>query len=66
MGGVDTHKDLHVAAARLPQGSRSNAYVPPDYARIHQEPRRKGVTLTLLWQEYVEPRRQDLPPYAIL
>jgi transposase len=41
-------------AARLLPGSRNSAYVPPDYARIHQELRRKGVTLTLLWQEYVD------------
>jgi transposase len=27
-------------------------YARPDYARIHQELRRKGVTLMLLWQEY--------------
>ncbi|WP_232316850.1 hypothetical protein [Candidatus Burkholderia verschuerenii] len=27
------------------------AYAPPDYGRIHQELRRKGVTLTLLWRE---------------
>ena len=28
------------------------AYAQPDYGRIHQELRRKGVTLTLLWEEY--------------
>lgn len=27
-------------------------YAQPDYGRIHQELRRKGVTLTLLWEEY--------------
>ncbi|AOJ58706.1 transposase [Burkholderia thailandensis] len=27
-------------------------YVQPDYGRIHQELRRKGMTLTLLWEEY--------------
>ena len=46
--------DEAAIAARLLPGSRSSAYVPPDYARIHQELRRKGVTLTLLWQEYVD------------
>lgn len=28
------------------------AYAQPDYGRVHQELRRKGVTLTLLWEEY--------------
>ena len=27
-------------------------YAQPDYGRIHQELRRKGMTLTLLWEEY--------------
>ncbi len=46
--------DEAAIAARLLPSARKSAYVPPDYARIHQELRRKGVTLTLLWQEYVE------------
>jgi transposase len=28
------------------------AYAQPDYGRIHEELRRKGATLTLLWEEY--------------
>ena len=39
-------------AARLLPGSRSSAYVQPDFGRIHHELRRKGVTLMLLWEEY--------------
>lgn len=31
---------------------RMSAHVEPDYARVHQELKRKGVTLTLLWEEY--------------
>jgi len=31
---------------------RPRAHVLPDYGRIHQELRRKGVTLMLLWEEY--------------
>ena len=27
-------------------------FVRPDYGRMHQELRRKGVTVMLLWQEY--------------
>ena len=30
----------------------SDMYAQPDYGRIHQELGRKGVTLTLLWEEY--------------
>jgi transposase len=32
--------------------ARASAFVEPDYAVIHQELKRKGVTLTLLWEEY--------------
>lgn len=30
---------------------RASAQVEPDYARVHQELKKKGVTLTLLWEE---------------
>jgi len=32
--------------------ARASAFVEPDYALVHQELKRKGVTLTLLWEEY--------------
>jgi transposase len=35
-----------------PAAVRESAHVEPDYARVHQELKRKGVTLTLLWEEY--------------
>jgi len=31
---------------------RPRAHVQPDFGRIHQELRRKGMTLQLLWEEY--------------
>jgi transposase len=31
---------------------KPHEYVQPDYGRIHQELRRKGMTLMLLWEEY--------------
>lgn len=31
---------------------RELGYAVPDYAQVHQELKRKGVTLQLLWQEY--------------
>ena len=30
----------------------SRDHVQPDYGRLHQELRRKGITLMLLWEEY--------------
>ena len=36
----------------LPRPSKQSDYVLPDYGRIHQELRRKGMTLMLLWEEY--------------
>ena len=32
--------------------ARTSAFIEPDYAVVHQELKRKGVTLTLLWEEY--------------
>ena len=32
--------------------ARMSAFAEPDYAQVHQEPKRKGVTLILLWEEY--------------
>jgi len=36
----------------LAKPAKPSAYVLPDYGRIHQELRRKGMTLMLLWEEY--------------
>ena len=33
-------------------GAPAAGHVAPDFAHIHQELKRKGVTLTLLWEEY--------------
>ena len=32
--------------------SHASAFAEPDYASVHQELKKKGVTLTLLWEEY--------------
>ena len=34
--------------------AREPTFAEPDYARVHQELKKKGVTLTLLWEEYRE------------
>lgn len=36
----------------LPAPRPSDLFAPADYGRIHQELRRKGMTLALLWEEY--------------
>jgi predicted transcriptional regulator len=45
---------------------RTSGFVAPDYGRMHQELRRKGMTLMLLWEEHVsqhpEPERHQ-PAY---
>src|SRR5690242_2597863 len=52
------------AAAGTKQGHRR--HVEPDWAEIHRELKRKHVTLTMLWDEYIErwPRRVSL--FALL
>ena len=42
---------LHNRLLGPPQ--RASAFVQPDYGRMHQELRRKGMTMMLLWQEHV-------------
>ena len=42
-----------LATALQPRSVAAQPVVVPDWARIHRELDRKGVTLTLLWQEYV-------------
>lgn len=36
----------------LPRTNTASSYVEPDWATVHRELDRKGVTLVLLWQEY--------------
>lgn len=43
--------ELHNRLLSLPH--KASAFVQPDYGRVHQELRRKGMTLMLLWQEHV-------------
>ena len=46
----DTALERRVVQGRT---DRPSHYQLPDYGRIHQELRRKGMTLMLLWEEYV-------------
>ena len=38
-------------AGVLGRDAAASPIVPPDFARVHTELRREGVTLMLLWQE---------------
>jgi transposase len=40
--------------ALLPVSRPPSGFVEPDWARVHQDLQRQGVTLMLLWQEYTE------------
>ncbi len=46
----------------LAKPAKPASYAMPDYGRIHQELRRKGVTLMLLWEEY-QAENADRQPY---
>jgi transposase len=45
--------ERQVLARLVPRSVSAVPYVEPDWGRIHQELSRKGVTLLLLWEEYV-------------
>jgi transposase len=47
-----------------PQTKKINHYHEPDYASLHQELKRKGVTLLLLWQEYEQAQGKKAYRYA--
>lgn len=42
-----------LSEALLPRRAAPERFIEPDYGEIHQELKRKGVTLQLLWSEYV-------------
>lgn len=42
-------------ARLLPRRTGAREVTAPDFGRVHQELGRKGVTLHLLWEEYVTP-----------
>ncbi len=45
--------ERRLLARLVPRSASAVPYVEPDWGRIHQELSRKGVTLLLLWEEYV-------------
>jgi transposase len=55
----DTALERRVIQGRT---DRPEHYVPPNYGLVHQQLRRKGMTLMLLWEEYVA-AHPDRPTY---
>lgn len=55
---VQDWSEQRLTSALLPKASTSQPYIAPDWGRIHRELDRKGMTLMLLWQEYVETHPQ--------
>jgi len=51
---VQDWSEQRLTSTLLPKANTSQPYITPDWGRIHRELDRKGVTLMLLWQEYVE------------
>ena len=49
--GVD---EVRLQALLFPTNKPQSRFVEPDYFQLHQELKNKGVTLQLLWAEYVE------------
>lgn len=45
--------ERELATRLLPRQASAGAFVEPDWGRVHLELARKGVTLMLLWEEYV-------------
>lgn len=50
---VQSWSEQQLATALQPRSAAAPSVVVPDWGRIHRELDRKGVTLMLLWQEYV-------------
>ena len=55
---VQGWSEQQLSTALQPRSAASLPVVVPDWGRIHRELDRKGVTLMLLWQEYVEANPQ--------
>lgn len=50
---VQGWSEQQLATALQPRAATSQPFVEPDWSRVHRELDRKGMTLMLLWQEYV-------------
>ena len=56
--------DARLEALLFPLKARPPRYTEPGYLSIHQQLKRKGVTLQLLWQEYCEHYQESAYRYT--
>ena len=50
---VQSWTEQQLAGVLLPRAPEAQPFIEPDWGRIHRELDRKGMTLMLLWQEYM-------------
>jgi transposase len=62
--GIVTLDEGALEALMYRQAAPPERYAQPDYALIHQELKRKGVTLQLLWEEYEKAYGQSAYRYS--
>lgn len=62
----DNHSEAQLRRTLFPpeNGPSEPFYAQPDFAAIHQELKRKGVTRQLLWEEYVDANRNNHYQYT--
>ncbi|ABE47174.1 hypothetical protein [Polaromonas sp. JS666] len=51
-GEIKPMTEAHLQARLLPGNGGDGRFIQPDFAQVHRELARKGMTLMLLWQEY--------------
>ena len=56
---VQDWSEQQLSTALQPRSAASQAVVVPDWGRVHLDLDRKGVTVMLLWQEYVAAHPED-------
>ena len=64
-GALDSMEEAEIHHALFPEEALIPTLVTPDFPYIHKELLKSGVTLKLLWQEYVDTCRDaSRPPYG--
>lgn len=64
IGILDSIDELELHQKLFPEGTLVPVLVTPDFSYIHKELLKSGVTLKLLWEEYIDTcRSSGKPPY---
>lgn len=59
---VQDWSEKRLTSVLLPRAATSQPFIEPDWGHIHRELDRKGMTLMLLWQEYMAAHINRTPP----